>query len=78
MRFLHNAIRCFGVAVLICQDGMVLDPRRRRVNSCHLVCCYARTCKPCFSTIFKSLSAIPLGLLAPVSHFSTVLSLVFK
>ncbi|MDB6102056.1 MAG: hypothetical protein JWO52_2055 [Gammaproteobacteria bacterium] len=32
----------------------------------------------CFSTIFKGLSAIPLHLLAPASHFSTVLSRVFK
>ena len=40
--------------------------------------CYANTSRPCFSTILSNLSAMPLGFLAPVSHFSTVLSLVFK
>lgn len=34
--------------------------------------------RPCFSTIARSLSAVPLGCFAPVSHFSTVDSLVFR
>ncbi len=38
----------------------------------------ASTCSPCFWTMESSLSAIPLGRLAPVSHFSMVDSLVFK
>ena len=39
---------------------------------------YVRTCKPCLSIMASSLSAMPLGRLAPVSHFSTVLSLVLR
>jgi hypothetical protein len=39
---------------------------------------YARICRPCFRTSASSFSAIPLGRLAPVSHFSTVLSLVLR
>ena len=34
--------------------------------------------RPCFSTIARSLSAVPLGCFAPVSHFSIVDSLVFR
>ena len=33
---------------------------------------------PCFCTMVRSLSAMPLGFFAPVSHFSTVDSLVFR
>jgi hypothetical protein len=33
---------------------------------------------PCFCTTDNSFNAAPLGFLAPLSHFSTVLSLVFK
>jgi hypothetical protein len=39
---------------------------------------YVKTSKPCFLTIVRSFSAIPLGRFAPVSHFSTVDSLVFR
>jgi hypothetical protein len=39
---------------------------------------YARICRPCFWMTVRSLSAMPLGFLAPVSHFSTVLSLVLR
>ncbi len=39
---------------------------------------YPKTPNPCFCTIESSLSAMPLGRLAPVSHFSTVLSLVLR
>ncbi len=38
----------------------------------------ARTCSPCFWMTISSFSAMPLGRLAPVSHFSTVLSLVLR
>jgi len=39
---------------------------------------YDKTSKPCFWTTASNLSASPLGRLAPVSHFSTVLSLVLR
>jgi hypothetical protein len=39
---------------------------------------YASASRPCFSTTERSLSAIPLGCFAPVSHFSIVDSLVFR
>lgn len=38
----------------------------------------ANTRNPCFCTTLSSLSAAPLGFLVPASHFSTVLSLVFR
>ena len=37
-----------------------------------------RIFNPCFCTTASSLSAAPLGRFAPVSHFSTVLSLVLR
>jgi|CXWL01.1.fsa_nt_gi hypothetical protein len=37
---------------------------------------YARTFSPCFRTTDSSLSAMPLGRFAPVSHFWTVDSLL--
>ena len=39
---------------------------------------YAKTFNPCFWTTDSSLSAMPLGRFAPVSHFWTVDSLVFR
>ena len=39
---------------------------------------HASTCNPCFWTMASSLRAMPLGRLAPVSHFSTVDSLVLR
>ena len=39
---------------------------------------YDKTSKPCFSTMESSFSAMPLGCFAPVSHFSTVDSLVLR
>jgi hypothetical protein len=39
---------------------------------------YARTFRPCFSTISSSLRAMPLGFFAPDSHFSMVDSLVLR
>ena len=38
----------------------------------------ASASRPCFSTTASSLSAIPLGRFAPVSHFSIVDSLVLR
>lgn len=38
----------------------------------------ASSCRPCFSTMASSFKAMPLGRLAPVSHFSTVDSLVLR
>ena len=37
-----------------------------------------RIFNPCFCTTASNLSAAPLGRFAPVSHFSTVLSLVLR
>lgn len=39
---------------------------------------YARILMPCFSTTLSSFKAMPLGCFAPVSHFSTVDSLVLR
>jgi hypothetical protein len=39
---------------------------------------YENICSPCFCTSDRSLSAGPLGRLAPVSHFWTVDWLVFR
>jgi hypothetical protein len=36
------------------------------------LCNQARTCSPCLRMTVSSLRAMPLGRLAPVSHFSTV------
>lgn len=38
----------------------------------------ASSSSPCFCTIASNFRAIPLGRLAPVSHFSTVDSLVLR
>jgi hypothetical protein len=38
----------------------------------------ASICRPCFWTMVRSLTAMPLGFFTPLSHFSTVDSLVFR
>lgn len=44
----------------------------------HAIRGYARTFNPCFWTTLSSLRDIPLGRFAPLSHFCTVDTLVFR
>lgn len=39
---------------------------------------YSRIFRPCFCTTLSNFNDIPLGRLAPVSHFCTVDTLVFR
>lgn len=51
------------------------EPEPTDVTGC---IAHARCRKPCFCTRESNLSATPLGFFAPLSHFSTVLSLVLR
>ena len=62
------------LATKVCEEFAVgVHLRLDRVHPHH-----AKTSNPCIRTIASSFKAIPLGRLSPVSHFSTILSLVFR
>src|ERR1035437_4022156 len=67
--------------VVLAQGGITyfrrsLDIRVHTERLAHFS--HAKIFSPCFSTISNNLSAMPLGLFAPDSHFSTVDSLVLR
>ena len=69
------ALTCFaGIdqAVVAPDETGLVSPFGEKIGH------HARTFKPCFCTTASNLRAMPLGCFAPVSHFWTVDSLVFK
>lgn len=73
-RMIHGLLRALRQAptpVWLAADGWWLAAGYWRLP-------YTSASRPCFSTTDRSLSAIPLGCFAPVSHFSMVDSLVLR
>ena len=70
MRQRHGAFSHGSLGNADATNGMFARPRSA-LNATHRQCrfAYASICSPCFFTSESSLSAGPLGRLAPVSHF---------
>ena len=79
---------CFVLMRSLCRvnvNEVGRDEGLKRVSLFARQACLAEICgdhanifKPCFCTIMSSLIAMPLGRFTPVSHFSTVDSLVLR
>jgi hypothetical protein len=67
----RSTCTCLMPQASILRPGIMAAPRSTRRSQASIL-------RPCFWTMVRSLTAMPLGFFTPLSHFSTVDSLVLR